>query len=188
MKTEKILSIVFLISLVFKIADWPGSGPIMVLSLLFLTFCYFPFGFYFLNEKNVFKQKLGTSIIYGWLLATPIIGILFKLMYWPGYGPMLMVGTITTAILLVVAYIMHKKATTEEAKLYHTNLLSRTLILFICSLAFFLISEKSIMNFTFQNNEKLKSIYLKNLENPNEIQFQKEIKEYHKEELKKQIK
>ena len=54
MKTEKALSIVFIISLIFKLMHWPGAGPLMVLSLLGLGLCYFPFGFYFFSDKNLF--------------------------------------------------------------------------------------------------------------------------------------
>lgn len=186
MKTEKVLSIVFLISLLFKFAGWPGGGALMVLSLTILTLCYFPFGFYFLNDKPVFKQKLGTSILYGWLLTIAIIGIEFKLMYWPGYAQMLLIGIMTTAILLIVAYMMHKKATTEETKLYHKNLLLRTLILFFCALVCFLIPEKTIINMSFQNDEKLKELYIKKSENPNDLELQKEIELYHKQQSETQ--
>jgi hypothetical protein len=186
MKTEKVLSIIFLISLVFKVAGWPGGGALMVLSLTILTLCYFPFGFYFLNDKPVFKQKLSTSIIYGWLLPVAILGVEFKLMYWPGYGPMLIIGIMTSAILLVVAYMMHKKATTEENKLYHKNLLLRTLILFFCAFVCFLIPEKTIIDISFQYDEKLKELYLKKSENTNDLELQKEIELYHRQQSEKQ--
>ncbi|SEP62655.1 hypothetical protein [Flavobacterium urocaniciphilum] len=186
MKTEKILSIIFIISLIFKFFGWPGGSAILIISLMSLTFCYFPFGFYFLNEKNVFKQKLGTSILFGWLLPVAIIGVQFKFMYWPAYHPMLVIGILTAAIFLVIAYGMYKKANTEETKYYHKNLLTRTLVIFIVSLITLLIPEKSIINMSFQNEPELKELYLKKVDDPNNMELQKEIEEYHKHRFQKQ--
>lgn len=187
MKTEKVLSIIFIISLIFKICGWPGGAALMVLALTLLAFCYFPFGFYFLNEKSVFKQKLGISILFGWLLSVAIIGIEFKLLYWPGYHMMLIVGLATAAILTAFAYMMYKKANTDETKLYHKNLLTRTLIIFSLSLITFLISEKAIVTMSFQDDPKLKALYLKKIDNPNDLQLEKEIEEYHKQKFKEDI-
>lgn len=186
MKTEKILSIIFIISLIFKLNGWPGGGPLLVLSLTILTLCYFPLGFYFLNEKSVFKQKLGTSILFGWLLAIAIIGIEFKLMYWPGYLNMLIIGIMTAGILLIFAYISNKKASTDELKKYHQNLLIRTLVLLIASLICLIIPEESIIKMSFQNDQKLKELYLERLENPNDLELQKKIEEHHKQKPKVQ--
>jgi len=180
MKTEKILSIIFIISLLFKFFGWPGGSAILIISLMSLTFCYFPLGFYFLNEKNVFKQKLGTSILFGWLLPVTIIGVEFKFMYWPGYHNMLTIGVATAAILLVVSYMMNQKANTEETKHYHKNLLTRTLIIFCVSLITLLIPEKSIINMSFKNEPELKELYLKKVDDPNNLELQKEIEEFQK--------
>mgnify|MGYP006170625555 CR=1 FL=1 len=138
MKTEKALSIVFIISLIFKLMHWPGAGVLMVLSLLGLALCYFPLGFYFLSDKNFKTQNIGISIVFGWLLSVCIIGILFKLMYWPGSSPMLLIGTLTAVPLIGVAVLLYKKST-DILKNYYKNLLIRTSVLFLFSLLCFLL-------------------------------------------------
>lgn len=139
MKTEKVLSILFIISLIFKLLSWPGSSALMLLSLTLLALCYFPFGFYFFSDKNFKNQNIGVSIIFGWFLSIAIIGIEFKLMHWPGANAMLIIGSLTAGILTIIAYKMYEKAS-EELKNYYKKLLLRASILGVFSLISLLIS------------------------------------------------
>ena len=63
MKTEKVLSIVFIISLIFKLMHWPGGSPLMVLSLLGTVDVYF-----IEDDKDTAYQqdikKLRESVLY----------------------------------------------------------------------------------------------------------------------------
>lgn len=178
MKTEKALSIVFIFSLLFKLMHWPGAGPLMILSLLGLAFCYFPFGFYFFSYKNFKTQNIGISIVFGWLLSVSIIGILFKLMYWPGSGPMLIVGATTAFMLAGVAVILFARST-DLLKNYYKNLLIRTVVLLVISLVCLLIPNSVFINHYYSNEPELKELYLKQQENPQDESIQKEIEEYH---------
>jgi hypothetical protein len=47
MKTEKTLLIIVVIASLLKMLHIPGGSVLLVLSLLGLTLCYFPLGFYF---------------------------------------------------------------------------------------------------------------------------------------------
>ena len=178
MKTEKALSIVFIISLIFKLMHWPGAGVLMVLSLLGLALCYFLLGFYFLSDKNFKTQNIGISIVFGWLLSVCIIGILFKLMFWPGSGMMLLIGSLTAAILLVVSFMLFQNST-PELKNYHKNLLTRTLVLFVVSFVCLVLPNSVLINHYYSNEPELKELYLKQQENPEDETIQKEIEEYH---------
>lgn len=188
MKTEKVLSIIFIISLLIKLMHWPGGSAIMILSLLGLALCYFPLGFYFLNEKNVFKQKLGISIVFGWLLSVAIIGILFKLMFWPGSGPMLIIGFLTALIFSIIAFFMFKNALTGETKHFHKNLLLRSLILFVLSFICYLLPNEVLINHYYSQEPILKDLYLKQIQNPNDKEIQKEIDIYRAQQFKNEIK
>jgi len=177
MKTEKVLLALFIISLIFKLMHWPGAGPIMILSLLILALCYFPFGFYFFSDKNLKTQKIGISLVFGWLLSICIIGILFKLMYWPGSSPMLLIGTLTVVPLIGVAILLYVKST-EILKNYYKNLLIRTSVLFLLSLLCFLLPNSVLINHYYANEPELKELYLKQQENPEDETVQKEIQAY----------
>jgi hypothetical protein len=144
MKTEKVLSIVFIISILFKIFHWPGGSMLLILSLMGLSFCYFPLGFVFFKTKGMKNEKAGVSIVFGWLLTVSIIGILFKLMYWPGAAFMLIIGTMTSFFLSIIAYVLYNKSE-ETFKKYHKNLLLRTIVLGIMSFLLIITPTTSII-------------------------------------------
>ncbi|MCW1148654.1 GldL-related protein [Flavobacterium lacisediminis] len=177
MKTEKALLIVFIISLIFKLMHWPGGGPLMVLSLTFLAFCYFPFGFYFFSDKTFKNQKIGVSILFGWLLSVAIIGIEFKLMFWPGSKVMLLVGCMSAAILLLAGFSLFKKSN-EDLKNYYKNLLTRTVVIFVFATICLILPNSVLINHYYSNEPELRELYLKQQENPEDENIQMEIQAY----------
>ena len=177
MKTEKALSIVFIISLLFKLMHWPGGNILMVLSLLILALCYFPFGFYFFSDKNFKTQNIGISIVFGWMLSISIIGILFKLMFWPGYSPMLIIGATVAVLLAAVAVILFARSI-DLLKNYYKSLLIRTVVVLVLSLVCLLMPNSVLINHYYSNEPELKELYLKQQENPQDESIQKEIEEY----------
>lgn len=183
MKTEKVLFTLFIIGLIFKFNLWPGGGVITILSLLGIAFCYFPFGFYFINDKPVFKKKVGLSILYGWLLSITLTGILFKLMMWPGSYFMLLIGGISIIPLLIVAFILFNKSD-EESKVFHKNLLTRTSIIAIFAFAFFIISSESVLKFQYRNDPKLYELKLNEFNSDNPEEAHKRTMEYIEEKEK----
>jgi len=114
---EKIFGIVFLIALVFKLLTWPGGGILATISLTPLMFFYNFFAFAFFNNirlKNIFTGKsyqgisvlrIIGSIVSGWGLAALCVGILFKIMHWPGANSMLLSGFITIIVVLAIVLI-----------------------------------------------------------------------------------
>lgn len=180
MKTEKVLFTLFIIGLIFKYNLWPGGSVIVIFSLLGIAFCYFPFGFYFINDKPVFKNKVGLSILYGWLLSIALIGILFKIMFWPGAGPMLIIGGISLIPLLIVAIVLNNKSD-EESKIFNRNLLIRTSTITFLTFLFFFISTESILKFQYRNDPKLYELRLNELNSDNPEEAYNKTQEYLKE-------
>lgn len=132
MKTEKTLLIIAILASLLKILHIPGGSVLLVLSLLGLTLCYFPFGFYFLSDKS-FKENTLTSVLFGWLLSVCFIGIMFRIMHWPGSMIMNIVGTMSALPLSIFAYSKYKSSN-QENRVYFRKLLIRSIILFIVSL------------------------------------------------------
>ncbi len=131
MKTEKVFACITILGLILKHLHIPGAGLLLVLSLFTLALLYFPFGFYFLSDKSI-KINTGISAVFGWLLSIVFIGILFRVMHWPGAANMAIIGTITAIPLAIFSYIKHKNSSPEELN-YFKNLLIRTSILLIIS-------------------------------------------------------
>lgn len=134
MKTEKIFTFLTLLGLLLKYINVPGGNILLVLSLLILSLLYFPFGFYFLSDKNI-KTNTVTSIIFGWLLSIAFIGILFKIMHWPGAIVMAIFGTFLSIPLVIYSYLKFQKSNSEDLN-YFKKLLIRSIILSIISMLF----------------------------------------------------
>jgi len=96
-KIEKIGMAFFYLGFMFKAMHWPGAGPMLVFSLLFLS------GYYFFNPKNTGIKWLNLllSITIGlWCLS-----VLFKFQHWPGnklMEPVGIVGIIIAAIFTIL--------------------------------------------------------------------------------------
>jgi CDP-diglyceride synthetase len=177
MKTEKILAILFIISILFKLLYWPGGSILMILALLPLALIYFPLGFYFINEKNVFKKELLKSIFFGWLLSTIPIGVLFKCMHWQGASFMLIIGSITGFFLLIYSFIL-KQNSEENSLVFHNKLFLRTLILFGLSFLLYLIPTQQIIRINYLDDPKLGELYIRQYENLQDENIKMEIEEY----------
>lgn len=134
MKTEKVLAIIVILSTLMKMFHVPGGSVFLILSILTLTILYFPLGFYFLSDKS-YKENTITSIIFGWLLSVCFVGIMFRIMHWPGAIVMNIVGSMTALSLAIFIYFKYKNSN-HENMVYFRNLLIRSLILFILSFAF----------------------------------------------------
>lgn len=132
MKTEKVLVIITIIAIFLKFFHVPGGAPLLALSLLILALLYFPFGFYFLSDKS-YKENTITSIVFGWLLSICFIGIMFRIMHWPGAMGMNLIGAMTALPLTIFVFFKHKNAIPEK-NIYYRNLLIRSSVLLILSI------------------------------------------------------
>ncbi len=95
MKKAMIYGGVFSLSLiafgtVSKIFHWPGAGPILLFGFLILCFVFFPSAIY-LNYTSA-RKGLGTNLAAFTGGTILMLGVLFKVMHWPGTPMLLMVG------------------------------------------------------------------------------------------------
>jgi len=138
MKTEKVLTIIFLIGLIFRAFHWQEGEIILKISLMSIFIIYLLAGFYFFCDKTIKQQNLTLSIVSGCFLATVPSGILFSMMHWQGGAFLLLIGVTASPIFLIITLILKNKAS-ENLKLYYKNMLLRTSVLTIISIVVFLI-------------------------------------------------
>ncbi|MCW3084512.1 MAG: gliding motility-associated protein GldL [Bacteroidetes bacterium] len=92
----------------FKMMHWPGAGPLFVLGDFFFCIVFLPL--FFIQRMISQKTALNTiTNIFG-LLTTWMIfmGIMFKMMHWPGAGPMLVLGTILFVAPTLILYVVQQ--------------------------------------------------------------------------------
>lgn len=177
MKTEKILALLFLISLFFISMHWPGGNILLILSLMFLTIIYFPFAFYFFSGKTFKNQNFAVSIIFGWLLSIVLIGIMFKLMFWPGNQIMILGGCVTAPFLLIAAFILFRNAR-EDLKTYYKNLLIRTTVLTIVIFVILVIPIKALIQFQSNGDQERARLMLLHYTTPENEFYKKQLEDY----------
>lgn len=109
--------LVFIFGFYFYMMLWPGGTIMILTSLMSLSCLYFFLGFSFLNNirlRNILKKEsysdLSTlriigAIVAGVNLSVLLIGLLFRLMRWPGATFMLFVTFLPSLIILGVAII-----------------------------------------------------------------------------------
>ena len=139
MKTEKIFAALFIIGLVLKSIHIPGGNSLLILTLVTLSIAYFPFGFYMLSGSKM-QQNIGLSIGVGMVLSVSVIGILFRVMHWPGAAVMQIFGLITALPLLILVHALRKKTDLEAENDYFRGLILRMTTVSIVALLLFSLS------------------------------------------------
>ncbi|MDB5257626.1 MAG: hypothetical protein JWM14_2321 [Chitinophagaceae bacterium] len=177
MKTEKIIGVLVFVGLIFKMMHWPGAGPILVLSLTALSLVYFWGGFYFLSDANLKHQKIALSIIAGAVFGMACIGILFRLMYWPGAKPMLYIGVFGLPALTAAVFLFKSQAE-QELQPYFNKLLIRLALFIVIAVPLFFVSNKTLLTIQYPNDPEIVRIKSNHFDHPENEAYAKEYQEY----------
>jgi hypothetical protein len=177
MRTEKITSLIFIIGLLFKFFNIPGSSLVLILSLSVMAIIYFPVGFFFFSDKTIKNQNLPLSIVSGFFLSIIPIGMLFKLQYWPGGQINLLIGSISASVILIVTLFLNSKAK-ENLKTYYKNMILRTAILIILSASLYFIPSTTLIKLQYRNEPEFAKIKTLYYANPNNEEYRKQHDNY----------
>lgn len=143
MKTERILAIIALLCYSLKLLHWPAT-VFLILSLSVLSLIYWPLAFYFFSEKKLANQNLALTIPSGLLFSAITIGVLYRLQFWPGISFM-PAGIVGCIIVFYFAFMLSKKASSDELKLYYKRMLRRTVIMFSISVLFTFVTSHDLL-------------------------------------------
>ncbi len=162
-------AILMLFGCVAKIMHWPGAGVMLVLSVF--LFC---FGFLPMALKNSYDllplKKMKTLHIISYLVfAFCMMGVLFKIMHWPGAAMFLFISLLSPFVIFLPAYLYH---TREEEKTGNKNFMALVLgLMFLAVFSVFLAmnvsrqilwqgvqsvkqNESNIRAYAYSNNEQ----------------------------------
>ncbi|MDF2435669.1 MAG: hypothetical protein K0Q95_45 [Bacteroidota bacterium] len=177
MKTEKTLALLFFIGVLFKVMHWPGAGPLIVVSLSTLAILYFPLAFYFFCDKTIKHQNLPLSVVSGFFLSIIPIGLAFKLQHWPGAQIYLLIGIITSPIILTTVYVLRERAPINLS-VYYNNMLKRTAVSFIfATILYFTPNDRLIIIQHWDDPEfaRLKILYFSD---PGNAEYERQYNDY----------
>lgn len=157
---------------VAKIMHWPGAGVMLVIAVF--LFC---FGFLPIALKNSYEQlplkKMKTLHIISYLVfATCMMGVLFKVMHWPGAAMFLFIGMLSPFVIFLPVYLYH---TREEEKTGNKSFLGLVLgLMFLAVFSVFLalsVSKQILwqgVQSVIQNESNIK-LYASSKNDKNEI-------------------
>ena len=80
---------ILIIGLLFKFMHWPGAGALLITSLGVIAIALLEYAIH--NRKS---NSLTQNLIYALLGVVYVMGMLFKMMYWPGANIMLIISII----------------------------------------------------------------------------------------------
>ncbi|MDF2454077.1 MAG: hypothetical protein K0R51_70 [Cytophagaceae bacterium] len=182
MKVEKIILGVVALALVFKFMHFAGANMILVVSLSTLAMVYFGGGFWFAKGKDE-QKRTGLAVIAGMAFSITCMGILFRLLYWPGGKAMLMLPALALPILLAV--IFYLKGKENQALETDKKLLIRVVVFAVLAISFYTVSNRALLTIQYPNDPEVVRIKSNHFDHPENEAYTKEYEEYRKSELKK---
>lgn len=97
------------VAALFKIQHWPGASIMLILGFFFLCFFFLPSAIYVLNAENKTDKKHLFMKVSGLISSViSLLGILFKVMHWPGAGITLVVGLIMLGFIFLPSLVFAK--------------------------------------------------------------------------------
>ena len=182
-KLEKILGIIFLVGLIFKLTFITGASLLLTVSLLALACLYYPLGFAFFNQigfrkilkkdsyKGLSKLRIIGAIVAGMSLSPICVGILYKIQNWTGANINLEIGLISTLIVLAIALFKYFKSKGE----FYIRIFKRIAIIGSFGLIFLCLSNLTIAKIRFRNHPDYIKAYEMYLDNPQDEELRQKL-------------
>lgn len=161
LKTEKILIAITLIALVMRFSGVADSSFLLITGMSTLALFYYlaPLLFNGIRLSNTFKRgslekvpiaAFIAAFFVGGGLAAALLGILFKLQFWPGARNMLFAGIGVTVLSSLAAYFISRK---HGIGLWH-RASARILPFTAFGLLLLSVSSETLADLTYSDPEK----------------------------------
>lgn len=184
-KMEVIGSILFFVGLAFKFAHYPFSGPLTVVSLGTLAIIYWMRSFERVSYEEDEKQDTLVNILAGVSLGISCIGILFRLMYWPGSQNILTIACIGLPIIFCWLFMVRSKVIYKETAQVYFLKLVRVALFFLLAATLYSTSLKTQIDVEQWDDAEMARLKYKHISNPKNVQFKEEYIEYSNSKLKR---
>jgi|TARA_R110000782_G_scaffold1246_1_gene4924 hypothetical protein len=187
---EKILILITIIALLFKLFFVPTGETLLSLSTYLLVFFYGIFGVLYFNNislktisfKSISSGKIIGAIGLGIVHLFVIGGVVLKIKSLPGNVPSLYIGLLLNIIIFVISYIKYKK---NRLKFYK-NVIIRTSVLSLLGLILILIPYTVVIEFTMRNHpEYVKAFKEYNKDKSNKTAAENLEREYYRATMDK---
>jgi hypothetical protein len=113
-----------LVGCISKIMHWPGANPMILTSVLLFSFWFLPMGIKNNYDLLPIKKMKTLHIVSFIVFSICMIGVLFKVMHWPGASIFLLLGLLLPFVVFLPVYLYH---TRDQEKTGNKNFLALTL-------------------------------------------------------------
>ncbi len=155
LKFSGMLTVIFsLAGALFKTMHWPGAGMMIVLGGFFFSLVFLPLLIALKMKDDASKVDKAVFALGFFLAMVMAIGLLFKLMHWPGANILMISGTVSFTFIYVPIYFFSRYRRPE----LKFNTAVNTVLMLACGGIFF-----SLFNISF-SKKYLDSMKSQNLE------------------------
>jgi glucan phosphoethanolaminetransferase (alkaline phosphatase superfamily) len=174
-KTEIIIAILSIIAFLLNLFLVPGGSVLTILMLSILSSIYFYFGFALFNNirfRNILKKESykGISALQiigaigtGLAISLTLIGIMFKIMSWPGAYVNLYVGIFASLVILIIGGLKFSKNKSD----YYLKIFKRIGITGGLALIIVISPRNTLLDFKYRNHHEYLNLLKQSMENPN---------------------
>lgn len=171
---ELILVGVFVLAFILNLFNVSGGSIGIVLGGSTLAMVYFYVSLIIFNKiplRQVFKKEAykGISIFRiigsvgtGMALSTLVVGMVFKIMYWPNGDYMLLLGIVFCLISIVVSMIKY----TSKRDVFYKRLLFRLLGWVVVGVILYVLPPYTLLNMKYKDYPAYKEALIKSIEHP----------------------
>jgi hypothetical protein len=164
--TEKMCVALAAIGVALKFTSRSGGGLLIVLSLSTLACIYFLGNQLLFRDRHTRVMVRGLSALGGMAAALTVIGILFRLQYWPGSGGQLMMGLVASAVVTAWALLRRQRENGGEKDRYLHGMVNRFLVTLAFGAILFSVPQSALIRLEYRHDPKHAELMVNFLSDP----------------------
>ena len=176
-RVEIFAAIGLVVALSFRIFQIPFSGPLTVFSVPTLAFIYAYGGFILLKNKTSVTENKFLLVVTVAVLSIGLIGITFKLMFWPNAVNMLLVANILLPLAICVAVWFKFNSAKETAGDYNAFLL-RVVLVYAFAALLYVTPNATLIALQHRGDPEMIRLKTQSYEHPENKEYRKQLDEY----------
>ncbi len=138
-------TILMLFGCMFKIMHWPGANIMLTISILLFCFYFLPAALMNSYKSQETPKHKTLHIITFIVFSICMMGVLFKVMHWPGAGVFLMIGLPLPFVLFLPVYLYSTRNEQKEDSMNFLGLMFGLTFLAVFSVLLALSISKQVL-------------------------------------------
>jgi len=130
----------------FKVFHWPGANVMLVLSILLFCFHFLPFALINNYQNQQEKKHMLLHVVTFVVFFISMMGVLFKIMHWPGASVFLFLGIPLPFVLFLPVYLYQTRKEKNNSSVNFLGIMFGLTFLAVFSVLLALNVSKDVLN------------------------------------------